>query len=170
MELKDIILLLGVAAMVMFSAGCIGPGPHPTEIPEPTVEPTTATWERSTQIPQPEPNDNAIFVELVEEMGILVSQNLKDIGTNMGDGEFVLAKNAAARLECLAGLLTVEISDCVVTDDVKPVQTLVLKSLEELRLGSIDAQAGLGTLVDTDELDKASAHFKKAVEYFSQVR
>ena len=176
MNTRNIILLVSIAAMVLFSAGCIDSGPHPTIVPSqeeapnlyPDVTPEQ-TFRRSTQIPQPERNDDAIFIQLVGEMGTDVSRHLNDLGTHMTEKDYLLAYYDAARLESTANVYIDDISECVVTDDVKPVQTHALKILDELRLGSIDAQAGLGLSVDIDELNKANVHFKKAVEYINQL-
>lgn len=172
MNMKKIGFAIAVIALAIFAAGCIDSGPHPTIVPTQEEAPNlyqdptpTPTFRRSTQIPQPERNDDAIFLQLVAEMGLDVSGYLNDLGTNMVDKKYIDAQTSAANLESLAMVYIEDINECVVTDEMKPVRILILKCLEELRLGSIDAQAGLGTSVDIDELNKASVHFKMAVGY-----
>ena len=154
-------------ALAILVAGCIDSSPAPTV--EPTPEPT---FRRSTQIPQPERNDNAIFIQLVKEMSYDMSEYLDDLGTCVGDGRYMDAYTAAVRLEDLADVYITDINECVVRGDMKKAQALVIASLSETKLGTINCQAALpkiGTDVDKGGLLKGLEHFEKAVEYLEEI-
>lgn len=159
MDILKIGFAIVVIVLAIFAAGCVGP--HSTPAPTPTLVP-------STQVPEPPRNDNAIFMQLMEEMDNDVARYLNDLGTKMIDGNYLEARTSAARLESLADVYMEDISECVVTEDVEPIKVLVLKSLEEIRLGALHCQVGLHP-VDTDELDKGVLHFKIALGYLGTV-
>lgn len=171
MDIKKIGFAFVVIGAAILGAGCIdgGPPPIPTIASEPTPE---QTFERSTQIPQPERNDNAIFVTLVEEMCFDLSRYLDDLGTCVSDGNYMDGHAAAVRLESLADVYLGEVNECVVTDDMQEAKSLVTASLDEIKLGAIDCQAGLpkiGTDVDKGKLVEGLGHFEIAVEYLKKI-
>ena len=163
MDIKKAGFALVAIAAAILGAGCIDSNPAST--PE-------QTFGRSTQIPQPERNDNAIFVRLVEEMSYDISRYIDDLGTCVGNGDYMDAYTAAVRLESLADVYIEDINECVVIGDMQKAQALVLVSLDEIKLGAVDCQAGLpkiGTDVDKDKLLEGLGHFKIAVEYLGEI-
>lgn len=169
MDIKKAGFALVAIAAAILVAGCIDSSPAPTVTSEPTPE---QTFGRSTQIPQPERNDNAIFIRLVEEMSYDISKHLKELGACVSDGNYMDAYIAAVRLESLADVYLGDINGCVVTDDKQKVQALVVASLVEVKLGAIDCQVGLpktGTNVDRARLLKGLGHFEIAVEYLEEI-
>ena len=163
MDIKKVGFAIAAIAVAILGAGCIDSSPAP--IPE-------QTFGRSTQIPQPERNDNAIFVRLVEEMSYDISRYIDDLGTCVGDGNYMDAYTAAVRLESLADVYIEDINECVVTDDMQKAQALVVVGLDEIKLGAVDCQAGLpkiGTDVDKVKLLEGLGHFKIAVGYLEEI-
>ena len=170
MDILKIGFAIAVIALAVFACGCVD-SPHPTQVPTVTSEPT---FGRSTQIPQPERNDNAIFAQLVKEMTNDLGRYLDDLSTSMTDVNLIEAHTAAVRLESLADVYIEEINECVVIGDMITAKKLVLQALEEVRLGAIDFQAGLprnGQMeeVDMDKLYEGQAHHVAAGGYFDKV-
>lgn len=167
MDIKKVgFAIVGIAAAIL-GAGCIDGGPPP--LPSAILEPPSG---RSTQIPQPERNDNAIFVKLVEEMSYDISRYIDDLGTCISNGDYMDGYTAAVRLESMADVYIEEINECVVTDDMQKAQTLVVASLDEIKLGAVDCQAALpkiGTNVDGDKLLEGREHFEIAVKYLKGI-
>ena len=171
MDIKKVGFAIAAIAVAILGAGCIDNSPAPTVTLEPTPE---QTFGRSTQIPQPERNDNAIFAQLVKEMTNDLGRYLDDLATSMVDVNLIEAHAAAVRLESLADVYITEINECVVTGDMVTSKKLVLQALEEVRLGAIDFQAGLPRFgemeeVDMDKLYAGQAHHVAAGEYFDKV-
>lgn len=169
MDIKKVGFAIVAIGAAILGAGCIDGGPAPTVTSEPTQE---QTYGRSTQIQQPERNDNAIFIILVEEMCFDLTRYLNDLGTCVSDGNYMDGYTAAVRLESLADVYIEAVNECVVTDDMQKAKSLVVASLGEMKLGAIDCQAGLpkiGTDVDKVKLLKGLGHFEIAVEYLEEI-
>lgn len=163
MDIKKAGFALVAIAAAILGAGCIDSSPAP---------PPEQTFGRSTQIPQPERNDNAIFVRLVEEMSYDISRYMDDLGTCVGDGNYMDGYTAAVRLESLADVYIEDINECVVIGDMQKAQALVVVGLDEIKLGAEDCQVALpkiGTNVDRDKLLEGLGHFGIAVEYFKEI-
>jgi len=162
MDIKKIGFAIAVIAMAILGAGCI-------ESPNSDISQTVT----SEPIPQPERNDNAIFIILVEEMGYDISRYLNDLGTCVSDGDYMDGHIAAIRLESLADVYIEDINECIVTGDMRETQALVIASLGEIKLGAQDCQAALpmmGTNADGVGLLKGLGHFEIAVEYLEAIK
>ena len=169
MDIKKVGFAIVAIGAAIFGCGCIDGNTTSTSTLGPIPE---QTFWISTQIPQPERNDNAIFIILVEEMSYDLSRYLDNLGTCVGDGNYMDGYTAAVRLESLADVYTDAVNECVVTDDMQKAKSLVIASLGEIKLGAIDCQAGLpkiGTDVDKTKLLEGLGHFKIAVEYLEEI-
>ena len=171
MDMKKIGFAFVAIAAVMFGAGCIdsGPVPTPVETPEPTQGPAPEpTFRRSTQIPQPGGQDNAIFERLMSDMYIDIGGSLEVVGKHLTNGDFILADGAAKHLETLAGMYIEEFEACKVSKDLETTKGLIIQGLKQTELAGESCQEAIITRKDSDaqktmdQLDNAYICFEAA--------
>lgn len=148
---KEIIGILLIGIVSIFSAGCVDTGHNTIVPPPPAPTPTpTPTWVPSTQISIPEGKDNGIFETLMTEMKFDIGRKSVILGDALTEGRIRDANQAAKNLRSMADVYIEDIGLCEVSGELVTVKGLVLQGLEQTKLAAQSCQKALKTGKSSD--------------------